>query len=90
LTGPGKGWRRKSGPREPSGRLQRPRKPRPGRISDDDLAARIYPPEDVRNRPDVRRWLEEHDGPFMMPRGLPSVWLGERRPCPCCGRLTGV
>lgn len=63
---------------------------RPARISEADLAAGIYPEGDVRNRPEVRAWLDfwAAKGPFKLPKDLAPVWVGHRRPCASCGRLT--
>lgn len=83
----GKGWRRApdGSPREPSGRLQRPRKDT-GRISEEDLRAGIYPDGDVRNQPAVReRMLRSR--PVKLPSDLPAIWVGPRTRCASCGAL---
>jgi hypothetical protein len=87
--------RRRPGPREPNGKLQRPPKtdyvPRTDRISDEDLASGIYPEGDVRNKPAVRDWMREcaSRGPLVLPRGMEAVWTGPRPRCLSCGRLDG-
>ena len=85
--------RQPDAPREPSGRIQRPRKPRPGLIPFDDLVAGIYPEGDVRNEPAVWKWLRparermRDRRSVELPQGLPAVWTGSRHRCEECGTL---
>ena len=59
----------------------------PGRIPQDDLDAGRYPEGDVRNRPDVRAWLDRHSGKLTLPRGMDEAFFAPPPTCECCGQV---